>query len=45
VAVALLPDGGAAVCDSMDPTHKPLIFPKQQWSHFVSGVKTHQFDL
>lgn len=45
VEVALLPDGGALVRDSTDPTREPLMIPNQDWRRFLSGVKHGQFDL
>jgi hypothetical protein len=45
VEVALLPDGSAVVRDSTDRMREPLMFTKQEWSYFVSWVKTGKFDL
>jgi hypothetical protein len=44
VEVALLPDGGVAVRDSADRARTQLMCSNQQWRHFVSRMKTHQFD-
>lgn len=43
VEVALLVDGGTAVRASGDRTRPPLTFSRQEWLHFVSGVKSGEF--
>ncbi|HEY3896455.1 MAG TPA: DUF397 domain-containing protein [Pseudonocardiaceae bacterium] len=43
VEVALLPDGGAAVRASGNRVRRPLTFSRQEWLHFVSGVKSGEF--
>lgn len=45
VEVALLPDGGAAVRDSIDRTQEPLACGKREWLRFISCVKNGEFDL
>lgn len=43
VEVTDLPDGGAAVRDSKDPTSPVLTFTAQEWVAFVRGVKAGEF--
>ncbi|MDQ3762203.1 MAG: DUF397 domain-containing protein [Actinomycetota bacterium] len=45
VEVAPLPDGGAIVRDTKDRTRKPLMFDRQEWADFISGVKNGEFDF
>jgi hypothetical protein len=45
VEVAPLPDGGAIVRDTKDRTREPLMFDKQEWADFISGVKNGEFDF
>jgi hypothetical protein len=45
VEVAPLPDGGAVVRGSKDRSSAPLIFDRQEWVDFVSGVKNGEFDF
>jgi hypothetical protein len=45
VEVAPLPDGGAVVRNTKDRAREPLMFDRQEWVDFVSGVKNGEFDF
>ena len=45
VEVAELVDGGRAVRDSKDPQGGVLRFTAAEWSAFLDGAKTGEFDL
>jgi Domain of unknown function (DUF397) len=45
VEVAMLSDGGWAVRDSKDPQGGVLLFTAAEWSAFLDGAKTGEFDL
>lgn len=45
VEVAPLPGGGAVVRDTKDRAREPLMFDRQEWADFVSGVKNGEFDF
>jgi Domain of unknown function (DUF397) len=45
VEVAPLPGGGAVVRDSKDRAREPLMFDRQEWADFISGVKNSEFDF
>lgn len=44
VEVALLPDGGRAVRDSKDQAGPMLRFSRAEWSAFLAGAKSGEFD-
>ena len=43
VEIASLPDGGAAVRDSKDPTGPVLTVPPAQWAAFVGAASRGEF--
>jgi hypothetical protein len=45
VEVAPLPDGGAVVRDTKNPTREPLTFDRHEWADFVFGVKNGEYDF
>jgi hypothetical protein len=45
VEIKTLPDGGVAVRQSTAPSGPALIFNRQEWAAFVSGVKDGQADF
>lgn len=45
VEVAVLPDGTVGVRDSKDPEGPVLEFTGTEWSVFVAGVRSGQFDV
>lgn len=44
VEVALLPDGGRAVRDSKHQAGPVLLFDRAEWSAFLHGAKSGEFD-
>ncbi len=44
VEVARLPDGGAALRPSGDPSAQPHVFTAAEWEAFVLGVRAGEFD-
>lgn len=45
IEVARLPDGGAAIRPSNDPTAEPHVYTKAEWDAFVKGVHAGEFDI
>jgi hypothetical protein len=43
VEIAELPDGGAAVRDSKDPTGPALAVSRAQWAAFVGAISRGEF--
>ena len=45
VEVAHLADGTVAVRDSKDVRKRAQVFDREEWSAFIAGVKSGDFDL
>lgn len=45
VEVGTTPDGGVAVRDTKDRERGPLIFTADEWTAFLKGAKSGEFDL
>lgn len=45
VEVAHLADGTVAVRDSKDASKPAHVFDREEWSAFITGVKSGDFDL
>jgi hypothetical protein len=45
VEVARFPASAVAVRDSKNPDGGKLVFPADEWSAFVQGIKHGEFDL
>jgi Domain of unknown function (DUF397) len=45
VEVAHLADGTVAVRDSKDVSKSAHVFDREEWSAFIAGVKSGDFDL
>ena len=45
IEVARLPDGGAAIRPSNDPSVEPHVYTAAEWDAFVKGVDAGEFDL
>ena len=45
VEVAHLTGGGVALRDSKDARKSPHVFGREEWSAFIAGVKSGEFDL
>lgn len=45
VEVGRAPDGSVAVRDTKDRDRGPLVFTVDEWTAFVLGVKSGEFDL